>query len=66
MKPIAYVTSVFLILFVLMLALGQLPKTPAPRLAVPALAPTVEIHWGEGMEVKSESKGPEDTLSALK
>lgn len=66
MKPIAYVTSVFMILFVLMLALGQLPKTPAPRLAVPVLAPTVEIHWGEGMEVKSESKGPEDTLSALR
>ena len=66
MKPVVYLASVLLILFVLMLAISQLPKTPASRLAQPAVAQAVEINWGEGMEVKWESKSTEDTQVALK
>lgn len=66
MKPIVYLASVLLILFVLMLAISQLPKTPASRLAQPVLAQTVEINWGEGMEVKWASRGAEDAQLTLK
>jgi hypothetical protein len=66
MKPVVYLASVLLILFALMLAISQLPKTPAPRLDQPSLAQAVEINWGEGMEVKWESTGVEDTQLALK
>ena len=66
MKPVVYLASVLLILFVLMLAISQLPKTPASRLAQPVVAQAVEINWGEGMEVKWESQSAESTQLALK
>jgi len=66
MKPVVYLASVLLILFVLMLAISQLPKVPASRPAQPSIAQSVEINWGESMEVKWASQSAESTQLALK